>query len=255
MQIDYNEFTEDSYRALVKQAANKYLFVNYGYEGSELHAIWRHDVDFSLNRALKLAQIEADLGVTSTWFILIRSENYNPLEIDASSVLKKIIGLGHKIGLHIDLAAYPEVVTNEQLTAAVQFEAGILEKAFNISISEFSFHNPNPRNASFSSYHIGEYINASASYFRTKYIYASDSNGYWRFKSIPAVIQEGTDQNLCILTHPVWWTPSAHSPFERVKRAITGRALYAENYYCDLLDHHGRLNIGYERKTQKLQIK
>ena len=65
MQIDYNEFTEDSYRAIVKQAASKYLFVNYGYEGSELHVIWRHDVDFSLNGALKLAQIEAELGVNN----------------------------------------------------------------------------------------------------------------------------------------------------------------------------------------------
>lgn len=255
MQIGYNEFTEDSYRAIVKQAASKYLFVNYGYKGSELHAIWRHDVDFSLNRALKLAQIEAELGVTSTWFILLRSEYYNPLEIDASSVLKKILGLGHKIGLHIDLAAYPEVVTDGQLTAAIQFEAGILEKEFDISISEFAFHNPNPRNESFSSYRIGEYVNASASYFRTEYTYASDSNGYWRFKSIPTVIQEGTGQNLCILTHPVWWTPSAQSPFERVKRAITGRALYAENYYCNLLKQYGRINIGHESKSYKLQIK
>ena len=57
MQIDYNEFTEDSYRAIVKQAASKYLFVNYGYEGSELHAIWRHDVDFSLNRASASADV------------------------------------------------------------------------------------------------------------------------------------------------------------------------------------------------------
>jgi len=67
MKIDYNEFTEDNYRAIVKQAASKYLFVNYGYKGSEFHVIWRHDVDFSVNRALKLAQIEAELGVNSTW--------------------------------------------------------------------------------------------------------------------------------------------------------------------------------------------
>ena len=246
MQIDYNQFTENSYRAIVKQAASKYLFVTYGYEGSELHAIWRHDVDFSLNRALKLAQIEADLGVTSTFFILLRSEYYNPLEINASSVLKKILGLGHKIGLHINLAAYPGVITDGQLTAAIQFEAGILEKAFDTSISEFTFHDPNPQNELFNSYRIGEYVNASASYFRTEYTYASDSNGYWRFKSIPTVIQEETGQNLCILTHPVWWTPSAQSPFERVKRSITGRALYTENHYCNLLNQYGRINIGHE---------
>lgn len=249
MKIDYTEFTEDNYRAIVKQAASKYLFVNYGYKGSELHVIWRHDVDFSVNRALKLAQIEADLGVNSTWFILLRSEYYNPLEIYTSSVLKKILDLGHKIGLHIDLASYPEVVTDEQLIATIQFEAGILEKVFDISISEFAFHNPNPRSDTFNSYRIGEYINASASYFRTEYTYASDSNGYWKFKSIPNVIQEVTSQNLCILTHPVWWTPTAQSPFERVKRAIMGRAIYTENHYCDLLNQYGRINIGHEHKT------
>ena len=43
--------------------------------------------------------------------------------------------------------------------------------------------------------------------------------------------------------------------FEKSIGNISGDVLYAENNNCDLLDYHGRYNIGYERKTQKLQRK
>ncbi len=240
------EFTEINYRAIVKQAMNTHLFVGYEFKGTECHVIWRHDVDFSLNRALALAKIESELGVTSTWFILLRSEYYNPLEVGASRVIEKIIDLGHTIGLHLDLSAYPDVATSSELEAAVSFESGVLENAFDISISEFSFHNPNSRSETFNDVNVGRYLNASASYFRSAYVYASDSNGYWRFNSIPETIREAEERNLCILTHPVWWVPAPLSPFERIKRAINGRARYTENHYVDLLDDNNRKNIGFE---------
>jgi hypothetical protein len=240
------EFTEINYKAIVKQAMNTHLFVGYEFKGTECHVIWRHDVDFSLNRALALAKIEKELGVTSTWFILLRSEYYNPLEVGASCIIKKILDLGHKIGLHLDLSAYPDIVSFSELERAVSFESGILENAFGISISEFSFHNPNSRSETFDDVKVGPYLNASASYFRSAYEYASDSNGYWRFKSIPETIREAEERNLCILTHPVWWVPAPLSPFERIKRAINGRARYTENHYTSFLAVNNRKNIGSE---------
>lgn len=241
------EFTEINYKAIVKQAMNTHLFVGYEFKGNECHVIWRHDVDFSLNRALALAKIESELGVKSTWFILLRSDYYNPLEVGASRIIKKILDLGHKIGLHLDLSAYPDIVSCSELERAISFESGVLENAFDISISEFSFHNPNSRSEVFDDVKVGPYLNASASYFRSAYEYASDSNGYWRFKSIPETIREAEGRNLCILTHPVWWVPEPLSPFDRIKRAINGRARYTENCYTSFLAANNRKNIGFEK--------
>ena len=240
-----DDFTESNYRSIVKQAMNTHLFVGYDFNGTECHVIWRHDIDFSLNRALKLAKIESELGVTSTWFILLRSEFYNPLELGASSIIKEILSLGHKVGLHLDLSSYPDIASTRELEEAVSFESGVLEKVFGISISEFSFHNPNPRSETFNNLKVGRYLNASASCFRSEYVYASDSNGYWRFKSIPEVIRGADGRNLCILTHPVWWVPAALSPFERIQRAINGRALYTENNYVSFLEDNNRENVGH----------
>ena len=107
MKIHNEDFTLESYSELIQLAKTKYQFISY----SELHdterfILWRHDCDFSLNRSLKLAQIEHDLGVKTTYFLNPHSEFYNIMERNQSDIIEHIIGLGHDIGLHFDSAYY-----------------------------------------------------------------------------------------------------------------------------------------------------
>jgi len=59
-----NSFTIDNYKELLAQAVNRYHFIGYNEEyGKEDVALWRHDIDISPHRALKLASLESEMGV------------------------------------------------------------------------------------------------------------------------------------------------------------------------------------------------
>lgn len=59
------DFTEANYRKILETMIGKgYTYKAFDYEAinsDEKIVIWRHDVDFSLNRARRLAEIEAKI--------------------------------------------------------------------------------------------------------------------------------------------------------------------------------------------------
>ena len=76
-----SDFTTESYAELLILAQENYTFTSYDQINTDNKFIlWRHDVDFSLNRSLKLAQIEHEAGVRSTFFLNPHSDFYNLLE-------------------------------------------------------------------------------------------------------------------------------------------------------------------------------
>src|ERR1700723_2128341 len=56
----------------------------------------RHDIDNSISAARRMAEVEADRGVSSTYFVMLRSPNYNPATYAAVTSLTAICELGHK---------------------------------------------------------------------------------------------------------------------------------------------------------------
>ena len=76
--------------------------------------------------------------VKSTFFFLLRSSFYNTISNQNYNAIKKIISLGHTIGLHFDASIYG----NKDLDANCKKEISILEKIFDIKIDIVSFHRP-----------------------------------------------------------------------------------------------------------------
>ena len=72
-------FTYKDYQALIGLLReNGYAFSSYvNYPGKGKCVILRHDIDYSLEQAVKLARIEKDLGVRSTYFVLLTCDFYN----------------------------------------------------------------------------------------------------------------------------------------------------------------------------------
>jgi len=243
---DYNvsDFTELEYENLLKIAKRKYSFEGFGNSSVEKHVIWRHDVDYSMQRALKLAQIEHKEEVKATYYILLRSEFYNIFEEDIKNCIKNIIGLGHEIGLHFDISHYLDKIGTENLLTFLSYEAEILEKEFLITINSFSFHNTSQLTKSFTNDHYGRFLNVYSKTIMEKYQYCSDSTGFWVYERLNNVLQRNDIDFLQILTHPVWWVPEPMLPRERILRAINGRAENAINMYDDLLLSLGRVNAG-----------
>ena len=73
-----------------------------------------HDIDNSPEQALALARVEREMGVRSTYFVLLRSEFYN---VAARRCLETLGAdprlVGHELGLHFDEKAYPEAGIEE----------------------------------------------------------------------------------------------------------------------------------------------
>ena len=105
---NHEAFTEQAYRQLVEAAAERYRFEPFGTATTEPHVLWRHDVDSSVHRALRTAEIEAEAGVRATYFFFLHSWFYNLLEREVLDRARAILELGHWAGLHFDSGFYGE---------------------------------------------------------------------------------------------------------------------------------------------------
>ena len=103
------------------------------------HLILRHDIDFSLAAALAMAEQESALGIAATYFILLRTEFYNPLSGAGLDAIRRVAALGHAIGLHFDAALYPDA---DDLNGAVARECDLLAGALGVDVPLVSLHRP-----------------------------------------------------------------------------------------------------------------
>ncbi len=242
----WSDFTEAAFRGhLTALKAGGYRFVLFGEAAEGRQVLWRHDIDFSLHRAARLARIEAEAGVRATYFVNPRSAHYNPAEPDSAPLLRILTDCGHAIGLHFDADAYAESAwTPARLEAAVARERRLLELILDRPVQAMSWHNPTVSNLlDFKADRVGGLVNAYGEAVRQGFVYASDSNGYWRFEPMGQVIAAGHER-LHLLTHPEWWTPEPLSPSARIDRCIQGRADAVRASYDAALARGGRQNRG-----------
>lgn len=241
------DFTEDGYRALLRLARAQWEFVSFAeFDRAGRVLLWRHDVDISMHRALRLAEIEHEERVKSTFFLMLHSTFYNLLEHAVARRVEAILAFGHDIGLHFDPSFYGDrIKSKEQLIGFLERERKILEDCFGVPIKAFSWHNPTVGDwLSMDDHHCGGMVNAYGSGVRSKFTYVSDSNGIWRHSRLQQVLENGEDPSLHVLTHPEWWQKSAMSPRERVFRSVEGRALAVMRQNDALLAEYGRPNLG-----------
>lgn len=241
---DWSDFTEKKYSNLLKLAQRKYRFVAYNEDiDAEDIVLWRHDVDFSLCRSVRLAELERDCGVASTYFLQLNSIGYNLFEMTARRHIRKIRSMGHHFGLHFDPFVY-KGESKEAVLAKMQWEKNILKELLETEIHSVSFHNPEFDNwLSIDSHYLCGMVNTYSHFFQQYFGYCSDSNGYWRFESLESVLCDKKYSRLQVLTHPEWWTPDALSPRKRIQRCFEGRAKSCLDTYDEALRVMGRKNI------------
>jgi hypothetical protein len=229
----WDDFTESSYRRLIQSARDRYEFKPFSRAiWDSPHLLWRHDVDFSVHRALALARIETDHAVHATYLLSLTGPFYNVLEPAVLSRIREIADLGHWLGLHFDPGAHPEANSDELLMAKLAFERDLLSEVTEQPIEAVSFHNPGATGAdALEADQLAGMINVYGHRIRASYAYASDSNGYWRHERLHDVIESGCHERLHVLTHPEWWQAEAMSPRARLERCLEGRTAYAREWY------------------------
>lgn len=237
-----SDFTVEHYRKLLRVAIKGYRLVDYSdIPWGSRFLLWRHDIDYSLNRALVLAKLEHLEGLKATYFINLHSEFYNVTEASQRNNIREILALGHDLGLHFDPAFY-DLTSEHDLDRLIAQEAGCLHELFGAEPAAFSFHNPVAAHLTCESDYYGGLVNCYSRRFKTGVGYCSDSNGYWRFRRLHDVLAEANDPCLQILTHPEWWQDVPMPPRQRIFRSAYGRAAASMRIYDSDLEQHGRLN-------------
>jgi len=242
------DFTIAAYAELVSAAAARYRFLRFAESSTEREvALWRHDIDFSPQRALALAKVEAASGVLATYFVQVSSRYYSIFEPEIAAILRQIVALGHDVGLHFDAEVCAHQAAPDY-DRRIAFEAKVLEEVVETSVAAFTLHNPTTLDGvSLNDPYRAGLVNASCSDLRASYAYCSDSNGLWRFRSLAEMIADPTVERLYALTHPEWWQAEPMPPRQRLQRCIDGRAAFCSRYYDGLLEDNNRPNIGAQR--------
>lgn len=237
-----SDFTVKSYRQLIDLALKSYQVANYRFvPWGQRFVLWRHDCDYSLNRSLALAHIEAESGLRSTYFVNPHCEFYNLLEQQQRDCIHQIAELGHDIGLHFDADFY-NTLFEADLDKQVSAEADLLEYYLGVRPTSFSFHNPSAFHLACEADTYGGLLNCYSKRFKTEVPYCSDSNGYWRFRRLHDVLTDATDPCLQVLTHPGWWQEKPMPPRQRIFRSVYGRAASTLHAYDANLELHDRTN-------------
>jgi hypothetical protein len=192
------------------------------------HLILRHDIDMSLREAAVMAQAEAQAGVIATYFVMLRSEMYNPFTSGNQEALQSIMAAGHHIGLHFDPSHYLD-----PLDRHADDECAILEKMIGRRIEITSLHRP-PTSTIGQIETLGGRPCTYSSFFVNEIGYCSDSRGEWRFGHPLQHEAVTKGRALQLLTHPVWWTGTpAESVVDRLRRLLSDHGTVMDKDLAD----------------------
>jgi hypothetical protein len=175
------------YRELLEAAAaGGYRFAFFDRDPQPDDLLLRHDVDLSLDAALRLAELERDAGAPATYFLMTESVFYNLASSEGERALERLRGLGHRVGLH---AVWPRRDLDDRFDPVV------------------AWHNPDPD-------YMGSSLDGAANVMEPRFFsperYRSDSNQHWRSGCPHEALARGEFEWLQLLTHPeIWVYPGA----------------------------------------------
>ena len=204
------DFSFKHFKECIKNALEKkYVFLRFDeYDKAKKYdkvIFFRHDIDFDIDHALKIASIEKDFGIKSTYFIRVLGR-YNPWNINVFNSIKKISGMGHEIGLHYESDF--SILNNRNLAEDLNFYILMLKHFLNIEVKSIAPHEPvNTKSLVLSKEiekKIGYVIQAYSDFFFRECKYISDSGSRWREGCMHDFINKNI-KKLCILTHPIFW--------------------------------------------------
>ena len=239
-----NRFSYNEYKNIVEVVRNNSNIVDYKdvlNDNLDKFCIFRHDVEFSIQRALDLAKIESELDLQSSYFFQLTNNCYNVVSAENLKKIREIHNLGHKIGVHTfinkerDYKNIIDIISRDILT---------LQKYVEVDIDRFSFHRPNLyKEVLEMNIKIDGVINAYSDEFFTylngsnktpdvKYI--SDSQHKWNYGN-PLDIEFEKWDKLQLLLHEYSWTENGFDSYNNFVSLIEERnkeLLYSMNNEC-----------------------
>ncbi len=201
-------FNLNRYENLIKSLVNAGLkpTTDWNKKLSENSLLIRHDVDFSIEYAYRLALFESQLKISSTFFFMLCSNLYNPLSAHNQKLIKDIADIGHKVSIHFDPTVYKSL-------EYFRYEKNVFEKIFGKKVDIVSIHRPN-HFLNNNDIHLLGTPQTYQNIFFKKMKYISDSAGKDVFPQITKYLKEPRTLGLHLLIHPIWWMGIGSSPTE-----------------------------------------
>lgn len=229
-------FTYDAYREFLDRLRRRgYAFGTYAEPVPERTVVLRHDVDWSPERARQMARIEAERGVSATYFFLVGSPLYNVRARRVRRVLETIESLGHRVGVHFSTHEFWDDEPEESaLAARVRDEQRVLSTVVDDLADAVSFHIP-PEWVLGVEYE--GFTSAYAPQFFEEITYVADSNQRWRDE--PPLVDADPDR-VQVLVHPGLWASADESFGSRLdaerSRRLDGIRAYLDDQYGAVVD-------------------
>ncbi len=205
----------------------------------------RHDLDHSIRSAAVIAEIEAELRITATYFVQVACDFYNLLSTESRLLLARIAALGHEVGLHYDARRY----LGEGGAVRLRLELALLEELTGQPVRSASQHIPIASPA----LDIRDFVAHDAyepRFTAAPMTYISDSLMAWRQATPHELLDQG--RSFQLLTHPMKWARPVTSMTEALQLAeeeevAALRARYGEvgEQYRQLLQDRARLDSAF----------
>jgi len=170
---------------VVAAQAGGYRFAHFEGAPAAGSVILRHDVDLSLDAAVRMAEVEHEAGATATYFLMTESVFYNLDSPEGVAAIARLGELGHRVALH---AVYPNAPRDERFDPVV------------------AWHNPDP--AYMHVPLVDGRINVMQEPWFDPATYRSDSNQHWRSGCPHEGLRAAAFPWLQLLTHPEIWAYS-----------------------------------------------
>ena len=215
-------FTYADYQRIIRSLQEHGYTVSsyYDWKNYSRCVILRHDIDNDIEKAVKLAKIEQDLGVCSTYFVLVSSDFYNIFSAKNEKLLHEILACRHHIGLHFDEVRYPGIKTPEEAREKIVKEAELLSIACGSKIDIVSMHRPSKMMLE-ADLKIPGMINSYGQEFFKDFKYISDSRRRWR-EPVEEIVSNGNYERLHILTHAIWYNEEEIDIHDSICQFING---------------------------------
>jgi len=158
-----------------------YHFADFGEEPQAGDLFLRHDVDLSLDAAVRMAELEASVGARAWYFLMRESIFYNLASDEGEAAIARLRELGHRLGAHL---VFPDTQLDDRMEPVI------------------AWHNPDPE---YMSADLDDGINVMSPRYFDPARYRSDSNQHWRSGCPHDELRDGAFLWLQLLIHPEIW--------------------------------------------------
>lgn len=207
--FSYQEYTEiiNSIKKSNKQKTYREVLEN----NSKEFIIVRHDVEFSVWRAYRLASLEKKQGIQTAYFFQVSNNSYNVLSKRNREMLEEIHLMGHQVGLHFHLNGLTDI---NKIKKEIQNEINIMNSKLSFDVDSFSIHRPTEKILEYNIKIpgiINTYQNDFFSYVKDIKVhkpeikYISDARHQWNYGIMPTESVLLKYKKIQLLIHPYSW--------------------------------------------------